>query len=183
MKSERKGYSFQPALLSPPQRASQSAFLLTSPHRDLASQSPPPPTPRRRHPTLYHSPLLASCPGDVTRHMVFSSIKPAKRFSQRRAKGEGERSGGGGGKRERSSSSCDWNGGERNAGSWVGGGGLNCVRQMRRERGAASAMCRTGAGLRWPSHKHMFAHTVKTVVDPRCCPRVSGTKLIKHADK
>lgn len=111
--------------------------------------------------------------------MVFSSIKPEKRFS-----GEGERRSGGGGKQERSSSSCDWKV-ERNAGRWVEGkgGGLNCVRQMRRERGAASAMCRTGAGLRWPSHKHMFAHTVKTVVDPRCCPRVSGTKLIKGADK
>lgn len=44
-----------------------------------ANLKPPPPT-------FYHSPLLASCPGDVTRHMVFSSIKPEKRFSQRREK-------------------------------------------------------------------------------------------------
>lgn len=65
--------------------------------------------------------------------MVFSSIKPEKRFTQRREK---ERESGG----EVASGSelflLRVEGGE-------GGGGLNCVRQMRRARGAASAMCCT----------------------------------------
>jgi len=40
---------------------------------------------------LYHSLLPASCPDDVTHHMVFSSIKPEKWFSQWRGEGEKRR--------------------------------------------------------------------------------------------
>lgn len=144
MKSERKGYSFQPALVSPPQRASQSAFLLTSLHRDLASQSQLPPT-RPPPPQPSTIPLLlASCPGDVTRHMVFSSIKPEKRFSQQREKvsegvGLERRAGGRGGKTKA------LKGGEESAREVGGWGRLHRVRRMRRERGAASAMCCTDA--------------------------------------
>lgn len=75
VKSERKGYSFQPALLSPPQRASQSAFLLTSPHRDLASQSPPPPpadaTPLSTIP-------LSSLPAPVMSHAIWFSAASSR---------------------------------------------------------------------------------------------------------
>lgn len=155
VKSERKGYSFQPALLSPPQRASQSAFLLTSLHRDLASQSQTPP------PTFYHSPLLASCPGDVTRHMVFSSIKPEKRFSQRREKvSEGvglERRAGQRRKTKAQLFLLRVEGGED---SGKGGGRLHCVRRMRRERAAASAMCCTDADWAGPRTK-TFAQSLK----------------------
>lgn len=133
VKSERKGYSFQPALLSPPQRASQSAFLLTSPHRDLASQSRSPPP----HPPLLSTVPLSSLPAPVMSHAIwFSAASSRKRDllsgGRRRGRAEEKRRAG------RSSSSCEWKVG-RNARGW----GLNCVRQMRRARGAASAMCCT----------------------------------------
>jgi len=54
---------------------------------DITAQRPGKPI----SPLLYHSPLPASCPDDVTHHMVFSSIKPEKRFSQWRGKGEKRR--------------------------------------------------------------------------------------------
>lgn len=74
----KEGIRFPTCSVLTPQWASQSAFLLTSLQRDLANQSLP---------LLYHSPLPASCPDDVTHHMVFSSIKQEKRFSQWRGDG------------------------------------------------------------------------------------------------
>ncbi|KAI4815052.1 hypothetical protein KUCAC02_005218 [Chaenocephalus aceratus] len=54
---------------------------------DITAQRPGKPI----SPLLYHSPLPASCPDDVTHHMVFSRIEPEKRFSQRRGEGEKRR--------------------------------------------------------------------------------------------
>lgn len=135
VKSERKGYSFQPALLSPPQRASQSAFLLTSPHRDLASQSPP----HRHHPpppadaTPLSTIPLSSLPAPVMSHAIWFSAASSRKSDlvSGERKGEGERRSGGGGKQERSSSSCDWKV-ERNAGG--GGGAELCEANEERVR-------------------------------------------------
>lgn len=119
-----------------------------------ANLKPPPPT-------FYHSPLLASCPGDVTRHMVFSSIKPEKRFSQRREKvSEGvglERRAGQRRKTKAQLFLLRVEGGED---SGKGGGRLHCVRRMRRERAAASAMCCTDADWAGPRTK-TFAQSLK----------------------
>lgn len=54
---------------------------------DITAQRPGKPI----SPQLYHSLLPASCPDDVTHHMVFGSIKPEKRFSQWRGEGEKRR--------------------------------------------------------------------------------------------
>lgn len=72
------------------------------------------------------------------------------------------------------------------SGRWrgLGGGGVTAALCEANEGRARSSELHVlhRRRLGWPSHKHMFAQTVKPVVD-RCCLRVSRTKLIKHADK
>ena len=116
---------------------------------DITAQRPGKPI----SPSLYHSPLPASCPDDVTLHMVFSSIKPEKRFSQRRGerreKEEGWNGAQVGHRKQKACSSpcvhCEWRGG----GEGVRGEWLHCVRLMRRDQGAETmhrtAMCCTDA--------------------------------------